>query len=151
MLEQHQLVVLPAASRISSRLWQGSRHSLQRKVVAQFDVVVLCAVEIQPSLEHFPSHVKVIRCPLEDQELPLSDRDANRVMHTAQRCARSVLRERRTLITCSAGLNRSGLVMATTLHLLTGEPGFECARKVQTKRPGALFNRTFLKALYGLY
>lgn len=151
MLRIQEATEVPSASRIYPRLWQGNMHCLQRSIVAQFQVVVLCAAEVQPSLSDFPSGVKIIRCPLHDVEKPLHPTDASRVMHTAQRCARSVLRDRRTLITCNAGLNRSGLVMATTLHLLTGQPGFECARIVRERRNGALFNRAFLRELHRLF
>lgn len=151
MLATHPAASLPIASRIHPRLWQGSKYSLRSRTLVQFRVVVLCADEVQPPLSDFPLGIKVIRCPLRDEETPLSAQDTNQVMHAAQRCARSVLRGRRTLITCNAGLNRSGLVMATTLHLLTGQPGFECARVVQRRRPGALYNRTFLREIYRLF
>lgn len=151
MLAASTPTVASPASRIHPRLWQGDKHSLHRRLVSQFDVVVLCAAEVQPPLCEFPRHVKVIRCPLHDREVPLSEEEANRVMHTAQRAARSVVRKRRTLITCHGGFNRSGLVMATTLHLLTGQPGFECVEIVRRRRTGALFNREFVRSLYGLY
>jgi len=144
-------ITTPAASRIHPRLWQGNKYSLHQRIATQFQLIVLCAAEVQPARDEFPSHVKIIRCPLHDVEEPLSELDANRVMHTAQRAARSVLHDRRTLITCRGGFNRSGLVMATTLHLLTGRPGVECVQVVRRRREGALFNRSFVSSLYELY
>lgn len=55
-------------------------------------------------------------------------------------------------MTCAAGLNRSGLVSALTLHLLLGWGGKRCAAHVQGKRMTrdgrhALYNQEFVRAL----
>jgi protein-tyrosine phosphatase len=139
----------PPASRIAPRLWQGSVYMLQAGILEQFQVLVLCAREIQPT--KLPRHLKVMRCPLVDEERPFTEREAENIMHTARRAARGLLLGRRTLITCAAGLNRSGVVTATTLHMLTGKPGFECVKIVRRQRQGALFNRAFVESLYALY
>lgn len=149
MIAAQTFPTLPPASRIASRLYQGDRRCLSRRFLRDFSVLVLCAEELQPT--ELPPHLKVMRCPLVDEDRPLSDREMNLIVHTARRAARTVLRDQRTLITCNAGLNRSGLVTATTLHFLTARPGFECVRTIQKRRPGALFNRAFVQTLYGLH
>lgn len=117
--------------------------------LARFDILVLCAEELQPSSRHFP-YTTVLRCPLRDDPNGLKKQQARMVIRTAQTVARAVRSGRRCLVTCNAGLNRSGLVTATALHLLTGYSGFECVSIVQERRPGALFNEAFVDELYGL-
>lgn len=57
---------------------------------------------------------------------------------------------KRVLVTCQAGLNRSGLVSAISLHLLYGWEGSQCVRQVQLRRPDALFNLGFVHAILRL-
>lgn len=116
----------------------------------RFQVLVLCAKEVQPSSRHFP-YSTVVRCPFDDSlDEPLSRHTARMVTQTANLVAWHLRRERRCLVTCNAGLNRSGLVTALTLHLMTGFPGFECVRIVQEERPGALFNPQFVRMIEAL-
>lgn len=117
--------------------------------LARFDILVLCAEELQPSSQRFP-YTTVIRCPLRDTPEGLTPQQGRLVIRTAQTVARAVRSRRRCLVTCNAGLNRSGLVTATALHLLTGYSGFDCVSIVQEHRPGALFNEAFVDELYAL-
>ncbi len=51
------------------------------------------------------------------------------------------------MVTCMAGINRSGLVSAVTLHMMTGRSGKDCVRHIQQCRPGALRNPRFVEWL----
>jgi len=57
---------------------------------------------------------------------------------------------RRVLVTCAAGLNRSGLVTAIAMHILTRHSGITCVQHVQNRRAGALSNRQFRRVLVEL-
>jgi protein-tyrosine phosphatase len=54
------------------------------------------------------------------------------------------------LVTCHMGLNRSGLVTAMMLHLLTPMTGERIVAHVREHRPGALCNLHFAKAISAL-
>ena len=135
------------AHKISERLYQGGfpppGPALRR---AGIDVVVLCAMEWQdPSGRAYPG-VTVINAGGDD------DVRLHRVMPYMglwQHAARLVvghLREGRTvLVTCMQGKNRSGMVMAHVLRELTGGDGHDIVQRIQARRPGALFNPTFVK------
>ena len=137
-------------NRIVSGLYQGAFPAPGHAVRdARFDVLVLCASEVQLSADRYPG-VAVVHCPLWDGELKpaeweLAKRAANAV-------ARAMLQQKRVLVTCAAGRNRSGLVTALALHLITGKSGAECVRHVvrcRTNAP-ALTNFSFVRALCAL-
>lgn len=135
------------AHRVSERLWMGSRPMLpQAGTLKQcgFDVLVLCAQEVQPSSRHFPG-VRVIRAPLDDSEV------TNDVKRTAGAAAHEVaaalLLGDRVLVTCNQGRNRSGLVTALSLVLVSELDGAHAAAQVQASRPRALVNPHFVRWL----
>jgi hypothetical protein len=143
------------ADRIVTRIYQGSYPPPGREVArCGFDVLVLCAVELQtPAL--FFDGVQVIHCPLDDAEL--TAQEWARAQTTARKIAVRLhgRPQSRALITCAAGRNRSGLVTALTLHLITGKSGLqiiEHIRKRRRPRDGtlALTNPSFLAALVRL-
>lgn len=133
------------ANRVGERLYIGSyppQGSALRS--AGFDVLVLCALELQGG--QFDG-VSVLRCPLDDADLTQAEWDRARA--TARRVAALVQSGRRCLVTRAAGRNRSGLVTALTVRGLTGWPGELCVdlvRKSKTKAD-ALTNPTFVAAL----
>ncbi|MFV2121828.1 hypothetical protein ACE14D_26715, partial [Streptomyces sp. Act-28] len=56
---------------------------------------------------------------------------------------------RPTLVRCFAGYNRSGLVVAHALHVLTGGPASEVIALIRRRRsPWALHNRLFVRYLH---
>lgn len=134
------------ANRIARRLWQGS-HPPYGPTLRQngVDTLVLCAIEHQDSPERYPG-VKVIHAPMDDGAVvPIT-----LAMRTAERVARELRANRRVMIACHAGLNRSGLVSALTLWLVTGASGAACVNRVQAARPEALCNPAFERFLRGL-
>lgn len=126
------------ANRISSRLWQGSYPGLHSVREAGVDVLVLCAVERQ-AYSH--RDVRVIRAPMDDCSVVLAETVNQAVSHAIAAHKKG----KRVLVTCNAGLNRSGLVVAVMLTRLYGISGYDAVKQVQRCRPGALFNPTFVE------
>jgi len=135
------------ASRIAPKLYQGGVPPFGTVLADKgIEVLVLCAEEWQPGPALFPG-VEVLACPYADRGDSLTPARLAKIHRTAERVARRVLAERRTLVTCAAGLNRSGLVTALALTMIYGCSGEEAIRWVQRERPGALTNRAFVAFL----
>ena len=109
-----------------------------------FDVLVLAAQEYQPPANMFPG-VHVLYSPMDDAEL--SSDEWRQVVNTSRKVARHVRAGRRVLITCQAGLNRSGIHTAVVMHLLTGQAGSAIVRHIRARRTDALFNKSFVRRL----
>ena len=71
-----------------------------------FDMVVMCAAENQPELAF---HGTVVRCPLQDSQLSLSE--LTYAVGASRAVAFALAGGQRVLVTCHAGLNRSALVV----------------------------------------
>ena len=125
------------AHEIVPNLWQGSfpipGTTLQR---AGFKVLVLCASELQFEEDTFPG-LNIIRAPNEDSK-HLSRLRLRIALAAAKDSAKAIRAGQRVLVTCAAGLNRSGLVSALTLHALYGWSGPKCIQQVQQKRVSSL-------------
>lgn len=136
------------ASLIWGPLWQGSWPGEGGAVARSgFDGLVLCAEERQPPHGAFPGVKVVLRVPLDDREI-----DAKlwgRAIDAAKAIVKHHERKdaRRFLVTCNMGWNRSGLVNALAIHLMSGKPGKECVALVQRGRHNALSNDSFRRAL----
>lgn len=129
----------PEISRVISRLWQGALPQWPEQLQG-FDVLLLCALELQPPSTHMPV-VRVVRIPLDDAKPSVEDVRA--VRRTARRCAQAWRSGQRLLITCAAGLNRSGLITGLTLRQL-GYSGDQAVTLIrQARGPNALSNRWF--------
>jgi protein-tyrosine phosphatase len=131
------------ASQIAPRLYQGSAPPPGNELRQRgFDVLVLCAEEIQPSPVYFPS-ITVIHAPMDDgMFIPES------VAHpAAMKVSRALHSGKRVLVTCAMGLNRSGLVTALSLWYALGLSGQACVEAVRAGRRGALFNSDFARYL----
>lgn len=118
--------------------------------LARFDVVVLCAREIQPPSSHFSLWpcLTVLRCPLDDNDLMGLTEDEERMTAVISHDVRlAVENNRRTLVTCHLGINRSSLVTAMALTQLTGCSGEDCVRWVRRRRPGTFTNQDFVRRL----
>lgn len=139
------------ADRLGPGFYQGgaptSAEHVQR---AGFDTLVLCAEEIQPP-PHALGSLYVIRCPLLDNPFdPLGPVSKIAALAAAEQVAVRLRMRRRVLCTCAKGINRSGLVSALTLRIVTGQPGRDCVHHVQSCRPGALVNPRFVEWLVTL-
>lgn len=107
-----------------------------------FDVVVLMAQEHQPRSVELPG-IRVVHCPIDDDPRGLSSRGYAAAEQCADLVASEVRSGRNVLVTCAAGLNRSGLVTALALRNMYRIPGVAAVAHVQSRRPGALSNSAF--------
>ena len=127
------------ADEIAPGLWQGSIPPKGKKLSRLgFDLLVLAAREWQfrPELFH---DVEGINAPNDDnaQLYPLTREKLHTALQAARRVVEGLVRGETVLVTCAAGMNRSGLVSALALHLLYGWSGSRCIQEVRTKRgPG---------------
>lgn len=128
-------------------LWQGGVSSLTE--ASQFDLVVLCALEVQPGTPYYSEVTRgqnmppELRCPMDDVAPGRAD-DRIRATWAAHQVAKRMARQERVLVTCFAGRNRSGLVSALALVML-GASSSAAIRRVRAARPNALTNDAFVK------
>ncbi len=129
-------------------LFQGARPSRGDLVAsAGFHALVLFDDTFQPPRTSFPG-VRVLKCPFVDSRtLPITPEVMEVVLKTARRVARRVARGERVLVTCFAGQNRSGLVVAHALHKLTGWSGNRIVRHIQNVRQPSLTNAVFVRLI----
>lgn len=133
------------AHKIIDRLYQGGfppgGDGLKQ---AGVDVLVLCAKEHQDA--SFYEGIEVILAPGDDDPRPHrfarfidTWKDASIKVVDRVRSGKTVL------VTCMAGQNRSGFVVALAVRELTGMKGSDIVDHVQKSRPFALNNATFAK------
>jgi protein-tyrosine phosphatase len=145
------------AHRVLGDLWIGnappivSMHedgSMVRPLMADFDTVVLCASEYQPDSGLFTVE-EVVHAPMDDSFTPVSKQCAMTALRAARHVVKRLVEDKRVLVTCLAGRNRSGLVCA--LALCFGPPGLSpvvAVRLVREARgPNALANPFFVRFL----
>lgn len=137
------------ANPIHDNLWQGSRptggHFLKG---LGFEMLVLCASEFQPPSNNYAG-IEVVHAPFDDDRWHYP---SEKTLRTVVSAANKVVAHLQNgggpvLVTCFAGLNRSGFVNAVALTKLLGISGREAALIVQHARPGALFNDQFVSAI----
>jgi protein-tyrosine phosphatase len=80
-------------------------------------IVVLCAKELQKFAD--PT-VRVIRCPLEDSERPLTKAEIKDVRKAVGAVKYAIHYRRRVLVACAEGINRSALIAALAIRQYTG-------------------------------
>lgn len=136
------------ASRVQGELYQGSLPQQGQHVRrAGFDVLVLCAEEYQPDDYLFPG-VRVVRLPMADIPVRLTPREVRTLRMAARDLAYALKRGDRVLVTCAAGLNRSGLVTAATMLEQGSATPAEAIRRIRAARgPLALHNPAFVHAI----
>lgn len=139
------------ATRLAPKLWIGSKPP-QGDILAKagFDVLVLCAEEYQPRLASFPGLNTVVHAPFDDDVV--DEHTADTAVTAAMDVHDHLLDHERVLVTCMMGRNRSGLVCAIALHLLTGCDPRDAAIHVKRQRVGldggeALSNPHFIEFL----
>jgi protein-tyrosine phosphatase len=127
------------ASNVATRLWVGGKPPFDRDL-PDFDLLVLCAQELQPREIAF--HGRVNRCPLPDGAL-----DHQQLTHavlTAKDVGDALLANRRVLVTCAMGLNRSALVAALAMARATRMTAAEIIGRIRQRRHAtALYNTHF--------
>lgn len=130
-------------------LYQGSwpPGGDELKNALGFDVVVLCAFENQGESNEYLD-IEVVRAPGDDvEQWPIEEGDLNEWKAAARVVAQHVKAGKKVLVTCVAGLNRSGMVIALALHELYGWSGDRCIEHIQSHRADALFRKAFRRHL----
>lgn len=124
------------AHEIVPGLWQGSLPPPGDEVKTRgFTQLVLCARELQPPAELFHD-VAVVYAPNDDSpEYGGLNREKLRTaLQAAKKVVENLKSGGKSLVTCAAGANRSGLVSALALHLLYGWSGNKCINQIRRKR-----------------
>jgi protein-tyrosine phosphatase len=93
-------------------------------------VLVLCAEEYQPRSKDFPG-VIVLHAPMSDDANP---DNFDVALQAAERVKREWSRGRTVLITCLMGRNRSALVAALALVLMTSLPARDVVDHIRSLR-----------------
>jgi len=86
-----------------------------------------------------PTNKMLVKWPIEDGPLP----NLEVLRGLVELLAELLENEKRIVVFCGAGANRSGLITALVVRQLTGETGRRAADHVRTRRPGALISGTF--------
>lgn len=134
-------------ARIAPKLWIGAAPPQGTLVRDEgFESLVLCAVEWQPPEAQYPG-VEVHHAPFRDCHGVTRDEVATAIK-AAKWTARRIASEKRTLVTCMAGKNRSGLVCSLALAMVSGTDPAKCGEIVRRHRgPEALSNAKFVDIL----
>lgn len=142
------LLVRFDASQIYGKLYIGSRPPLGARVAqAGFDVVVFAAEEHQPAEWRMPG-VDVIYVPMQDIPVLLSADQLRSVTVSGERIAHALSMNKKVLVSCRAGLNRSSLLAASALLQATDMPPLSVIRLIRQKRGAfALNNPAFVHAI----
>ncbi len=132
------------ASCVATRLFVGGKPPFDRDL-PDFDVLVLCAAELQPP--HPAFHGRVIHCPLPDAALDRAE--LVMALQAGRAVADELVAGKRVLVTCAQGINRSALVACLALGLVTELTPQQLVANVRKKRnPMCLSNDHFLKILF---
>jgi hypothetical protein len=136
---------------VAPRLWQGSRPECGTDLhgFLGIDVLVLAAEEHHPAASCFRG-VRVFYAALDDSGPPPTADELRQANEVAVQVATRYVRGDRVLITCHAGLNRSGLITALVLRHAYGLSGRQAVAAVRAARPQALGNAYFRAYLEGL-
>lgn len=142
------LLVKFDASPIYGGLYIGSRPPPgARAAHAGFDLVVFAAEEYQPPEWRMPG-VEVMYVPMQDVPEILSKEQLRTVRLAGERIARALEMNKKVLVTCRAGLNRSSLLAAAALMRLTPMNALQVIRLIRSKRSVfALNNPAFVHAI----
>lgn len=135
-------------TRMAPHLYQGSfPEPFQNRVKdAGFDVLVLCAAEHQPPAAGYAG-VKVIYAPMDDAQIVESDPDWRTANEAADEVVYALRSRKRVLVTCAAGRNRSGLVVALAMLRVSRASAVRVVEHIQKRRDFALSNRSFVEIL----
>ena len=102
------------AHRIARKLWIGAAP-FDCDGLESFDVIVLCARELQ----WIPTPCEAIRVPLDDgeiqQRIGLSSNEFDLALRAAKVIELLTQQNKRVLVTCAKGVNRSSFVAALVL------------------------------------
>lgn len=131
MRKKHELL---DAHKIDTNLWQGSVPAPSIRA-SEFKLLVLTAREHQDLSFSCGPEITVLRAPNDDHSAyPFTREKLKVALEAARQVVTAIQQGLPCLVTCAAGMNRSGLVSALTLHLLHGWSGDQCIRRVRKRR-----------------
>lgn len=132
------------ANEVAPGIYVGSRPDYEE--CRSYEVIVFAAKEYQPSATDFPG-IKIIHAPMDDTD-PMSKEDTTTALRTAMTVAALRRKGNRVLVTCWAGLNRSGLIAALALKLLYKTNATQAIQRVRNARgPWAISNNAFVRLI----
>ena len=136
------------ANEIAPNLWQGSLP-LRGEDLSNFDVIVFMAKEVQPPGDWYTGRLRIVRAPIDDNPYAgISSTDMLKIRGAVKEVVDALRAGKRVLVTCFAGLNRSGVVVALVLRVLFGLPPYEAIRLVREGRgEAALGNEAFVELI----
>lgn len=126
-------------ARVAHNLWVGS-HPVG--LTEPFDKLVVCSME-QASMRRFPQ-VSTLFAPL--APYTMEPEDVTVAVQTARAVAGWRRRDKKVLVTCTSGHNRSALVAALAL-MVEGASSKEAIITVRSVVPEALYNESFVQLL----
>lgn len=103
---------------VDGRLAQGAYPGADPSLWKHFDVIVYTAEERQPIAPRLPPGKKVLRAPLDDAPRLPTPVEESYLLAVVPAVERALRAGQRVLVTCQAGRNRSGLVVALVLMRL---------------------------------
>lgn len=107
-------------------------------------MLVLCAQELQPKVLAFQKYI--LRCPIPDGALTRAE--TTLALGTGRAVANALLRGKTVLVTCAMGINRSALVAALALGLITTLSADQLVAVLRARRnPLCLSNAGFRDVL----
>jgi protein-tyrosine phosphatase len=133
--------------RVLGGLWIGSAPPIGWTVGQHFDCLILSAMEYPPGPSCFPK-VETLAVSMNDDGTPMRKQEMAEAVRAAGKALAWLKAGKRVLVTCHAGLNRSGLICALVLckgNGMTSERAVEAVRAA--RGPNALRNEWFLEFL----
>lgn len=133
------------ADRVFGKLWMGSAPPVGPSLSKSFDGLILAAMEYQPHPACFHG-VKTALFPLDDGP-PMSPDEEEAVMAASELAHGWLASGMKVIVTCFAGLNRSGVICAATVRLHGASPEEAVAAVREARGSGAMRNPHFLDFL----
>lgn len=130
----NRYIVDGSSTRLAKHLYIGAEPPMGPGLYAHgFDVLVLCAEEYQPPSSQFPG-LNVFHVPFDDSVNRMGRTQIRRLQIVAQQVAEEWKRGKRVLVTCHMGINRSALMSALVMSLISGESPAECGSLIRGLR-----------------
>jgi hypothetical protein len=140
LLAQLGLVAGPVQVDDAGLLWLAPACDDWGPIVQRHALTAVIDLEsgLDSGIPAHPDRVIYVYFPFADEEVPTLHR-----LHAVARLgAELVVGGERVLVHCQMGLNRSALVAGLIL-VHNGMPGADAVRRLQERRPGALYNEVF--------
>lgn len=120
---------------IMPNLAQGSYPEPPTAVFKDFDILVLCAKELQSKSTKAPPNKALVRMPMvDDIYRPVTAADAQRYHTAARELAKAIMRGKKVLVTCAQGVNRSGLITSLIVMNMTTLKGRDVVKMIRQRR-----------------